>query len=197
MLELLKRKNGHVLVLIDEVSSSKNIRSFIHTFQKKTLTFLYRAPKIELEALDLMKIATSYQNIFNINALDAKNLAFLTNGYAYAYQVLGSLLWKRNNIAIDDELLAQFDEILAKNSYNKIYTELPKKEQEILNALACSQNNTNAEILDTINIKKNELSVYKSRLSQKGIINTSQRGVINFTLPRFKEFVKKIADFYS
>ena len=222
MLEVLKKKNKRVLISIDEVSSSKNIKSFIHTFQilhregfdifaiftglyenvsalenEKTLTFLYRAPKIELKALNLNKITDSYKNIFKIDTDKAKEFALLTKGYAYAYQVLGSLLWKKEEAEIDDELLSQYDEILANNSYEKIYIELPQKEKELLKVISNSDTCSNAEIQNALNMKKNELSVYKSRLKKRGIIDIQERGVIKFTLPRFKEFIKRYTEFYD
>ena len=78
MLGILDKHGKKVLVAIDEVSRSKEIKTFSHSFQilnrqrlpvymlmtglysnvknledDKTLTFLYRAPKVDLDPLDL------------------------------------------------------------------------------------------------------------------------------------------------
>ena len=56
---------------------------------EKNLTFLYRAPKIELKPLNIRRIANNYKANFNLSDEDANHMAALTNGYPFAFQVLG------------------------------------------------------------------------------------------------------------
>ena len=56
---------------------------------KKTLTFLYRAPKIELRPLNIGMIAEKYKSIFELTDEEATEMAKETRGYPFAFQVLG------------------------------------------------------------------------------------------------------------
>jgi hypothetical protein len=108
MLDILNKHGKKVLVAIDEVSNNKEVRTFVQSFQilsrqklpiyllmtglyknikkledDKTLTFLYRAPKIDLDPLDLLKIKNVYRETLNIDSDLATRLARLTKGYAF------------------------------------------------------------------------------------------------------------------
>ena len=210
-LSYLARNKYRVLVTIDEAISNDNMKLFVHEFQlfirnhypirllmtglyqnisllqkDKSLTFLYRAPKIYLGPLNLRAIANSYRTIFNIDEKSSTELAKLTNGYAFAYQLLGSLLFAKDDVVVDQAILDKYDEILSERSYSVIYSELTKREKEILEYSLTS--NVNKDIIDNLQISKAQLSNYKKVLFLKGII-ANNRESIEFVLPRFKEFV--------
>lgn len=213
MLDHLKKKNIYVLLTIDEVSNNEYMRIFAHSFQsfvrndynvslimtglygnisnlenEKTLTFLYRAPKVYLSPLNLRAITYSYINQLNMDEDDSLEAAKITKGYAFAYQLLGYILFKNKKKKIDKSILQELDLLLDERSYSKIWSELTTKEKEIVSTIANGKT-SNKEILDFLNMKANSLSTYKISLSRKGIIDVSQRGVVSFALPRFKEFV--------
>ena len=215
-LEYLSKKNYKVLITIDEAISNENMKIFVHEYQlflrnkypvrllmtglyqnisilqqDKSLTFLYRAPKIYLGALNLRAIANSYKNIFSISELESVKLAKLTNGYAFAYQLLGSILFKQNKTKADSFVIDEFDEILAERSYNVIYSEITKKEKELIKAAAID--NRNGYLIESLKISKSQLSNYKKILMMKGIINSNKRNV-EFALPRFKEFINFVRE---
>ena len=213
MFEYLKKKGISVLVTIDEVSNNKYMKIFTHSFQsflrnnynlyllmtglhenvsslenEKSLTFLYRAPKIYLPPLNLRAISYSYMDLLNMDEIEAIKCAKLTMGYAFGYQLLGYLLFESNKKKLDNKILKQFDIEIYEKSYMKIYSELTKKEKEIVTLIANGINN-NQDLLSKMQIKNNYLSTYKQTLYKKGIIDISERGKISFILPRFKEFV--------
>ena len=91
MLEKIKKKHKRVLVTIDEAVCNDTMKEFVSLFQiymrqdlpvfllmtglyeniyelqnEKTLTFLYRAPKIELRPLNIGMIAEKYKSIFEL-----------------------------------------------------------------------------------------------------------------------------------
>ena len=101
-----------------------------------------------------------------------------------------------NTTTVTDDILLQYDSILASRSYAKIWSELPKKEKEILYAVAKTKKGENSEVISQ-GIKQNELSVYRYRLLKRGIIKVPERGLISFVLPRFKEFIINYYDFYN
>ena len=207
MLDYLRKKDKRVLVGIDEITSNKETKAFFHSFQMyisdnfqiyllmtglyenvsilendKTLTFLYRASKINLESLSLNLISKSYQSIFNTNEEKAIELAKLTKGYAFAYQLLGRILWNKYSLEITDDVLEEYDQRLSDMSYEKIYIDLPENEKKALLSF----------ISDDKLIKSNELSVYRKRLSKRGIISSTNSKDIKFLLPRFEIYLKNI-----
>ena len=212
--EYLKKKNYKVLVSIDEVVSNSYMKIFSHEFQtllredfpiflimtglyknisllenEKSLTFLYRAPKIYMDSLNLKAIANSYKNIFEVTEEKAIEFAKFTSGYAYAYQLLGNLLYVENKKDIDDSIIEKFDELIQERAYKIIYNELTNKEKDILKASI--KDNNNSYILDKCNISKSQLSDYKRKLELKGLINQN-RNSINMKLPRFSNFIEFI-----
>lgn len=218
--EYLKRKGVRVLVLIDEVSNNEYMKVFAQSFQilirenydiysvmtglyenisdlqdEKTLTFLYRAPKINLSPLNIRAITMSYSEIFNIEQMKALELAKLTKGFAFAYQLLGYILFEENKTEVDKKVLNRFDLLLDERIYSKIYSEMTEREKDIIKAASVSESMSNVDIENRLGIKQNSLSVYKKRLNNKGIISLNERGKISFSLPRFKEFLQfKIAE---
>lgn len=213
MLKYLKNKNKKTLVCIDDIATNENVKAFIYSFQSflrdeynifllmtglfenicelenaNNLTFLLRTPKIFLKGLNSRAITLSYENIFNLQTEDALKLTKITNGYAYGYQLLGNLLFKNNTTKINKKILSDYDLLLEDNVYAKIWSSLSKKEKEICFAI-CKTSKV-ALIISYANITNSSLQVYKKRMEKQGIIDTSSRGSISFTLPRFKEFVE-------
>ena len=213
MFGYLKKKKTSVLITIDEVSNNEYVRVFAHSFQTflrenyyvnllmtglyenvsslendKSLTFLYRAPKIYLPPLSLRAITYSYMDLLKMEEETALEAAKETNGYAFAYQLLGYILFEQGKKKIDASVLREFDMALDEKSYSKIYSELTNKEKDIVCAIANGYQ-TNESIMKMIGIKSNALAVYKQTLSKKGVVDLSTRAIMTFALPRFKEFV--------
>ena len=213
MFKYLLRKKIKVLITVDDVSSNDNVKQFSQAYQSfirekyqayllmtglyenvsnlqntKNLTFLLRAPKIQLSKLSIRSIALAYEKYLNVNSEVATSFAKLTNGYAYGYQLLGNMLFKSPEKTVNKDILNRFDISLEDNVYMKIWESISPAEKSILFAMTSS--NRVKEILDITKISNSMLQVYKKRLSNAGIIDISSRGLISFALPRFKEFVK-------
>ena len=210
----LREKNIRVLITIDDISSNEYTKIFSHSYQsflreryntfllmtglyenidklEKTtnLTFLARAPKIYLNKLNLRAITLSYMNIFNISEDEAFALAKQTNGYAYGYQLLGSILYKSNKTRIDDEVLNDYDVLLEDNCYLMIWDSLSTSEKKILFSIVRTDGST-SEVISDSGFNNSYIQVYKKKLIKKGILEDSTRGKLTFCLPRFKEFVE-------
>ena len=208
----LKKKKIKVLITIDDVIKNPQMQYFIHSYQSyireqydvyllmsglyenisslendKGLTFLVRAPKIYLEKLSQVAITNSYMYLLNVDKQTAINLSKTTMGYAYGYQLLGNLLFK-NNLKIDNELMAKYDSILEGNVYSLIWKELSNKDKQIL-LLIAEGNIKNADILAKSGLTNSALQVYKNRLFKAGLIDVTNRGIITLALPRFKEYI--------
>ncbi len=63
---------------------------------EKSLTFLYRVPKIQMKPLNTQAIIRKYMDIFQMEREDAMQMADLTQGYPFAFQVLGYLTWNNH-----------------------------------------------------------------------------------------------------
>jgi hypothetical protein len=212
MLEVVKKQRKKVLISIDEVVSDDNMKIFSNTFQlllrkdlpvfllmtglyenisdlqnEKNVTFLLRTPKMELEPLNIAMMADCYRKQLNISEKEALEMAELTKGYPFAFQVLGYLCYE-NHDSYRDEIL-QFDYYLSEYVYNKLWSELSEKDRLLTIAIKNSDNTTE-NILRLSGMKKNELSVYRDRLIKKGLVVGKTRGILTFTLPRFENFIE-------
>ena len=214
MLDYLSKKNKRILITIDEVDNSNQMKYFIQAYQTllrqkykimllmtglyenisklqedKSLTFLYRATKIYLEPLNINSIASSYKNNFKIDFDMALSLAKQTKGYAYAYQLLGYLLYQ-NKVKKLEEVEIDFDQCLSEYVYEKIYFEMSEKEKEIIESIPSNEKIKVSELTSLCNINPKILSVYRDRLIKKGILFSPSYGYLEFSLPRFYEFVQ-------
>lgn len=211
VLESMQRKNRRVLFVVDEIVSNDPIRIFAGQFQiwlrenrpvylimaglyenisnlqnEKTLTFLYRAPKIALKPLSIPAISARYQQVFAIPAEEAAKMARTTKGYSFAFQILGYLRWEIKKPL--QQLLPQFDADLAEYAYDKIWSELSPRDKTIAKIIA-SGKNTVSEIREKLGVSSQYMNVYRRRLIASGIVNGETRGVLTFALPRFEVYI--------
>lgn len=216
LLDRMKKSDKNILIAVDEVSNNDYVKTFTQAFQllirkdypihllmtglyqniyelqnDKDLTFLYRAPKISLEPLNLAAITNSYQELLNITKEEALLLAKETKGYAYAYQVLGHLVFEKQNPKLDDKLYAKYDQYLEEYVYEKMYSELSSNDKKILKAFTSDDINSVNNLLLKSKMKKNVFSVYRDRLIKRGIIESPEYGKLLLKLPRFYEFLER------
>lgn len=215
MLQELKRAGKRLLITIDEVSNSENIRVFASAFQiflrqdyplfllmtglydnlydlqnDKSLTFLYRAPKIILDPLNYTAVKKHYMDIFQLSDQEAEHMAVLTKGYPFAFQVLGYLYWeKREHMTIED-ILPEYDQYLEEYVYSKIWSEMSELDKKILYEMSVSGETRIKNIRQKLEMKSELFSVYRDRLKRKGVVDARQYGHLTLALPRFEEFVK-------
>ena len=214
MLDYLKKKNKRVLITIDEVDNSEQMKYFIQAYQSlirqnyqvmllmtglyenisklqddKSLTFLYRAPKIYLGPLNINSIATNYKKYLDVDDDKALELAKMTKGYAYAYQVLGYLLYQNQTVNVND-VIGDFDQYLFEYVYDKVYSELSNKEQQIILSFPANGLVKVSDLEEKSGINIKTLSVYRDRLIKKGILYSPSYGYLEFVLPRFFEFLR-------
>lgn len=212
MLTSLKKKGKHLLVTIDEVTNTPQMRIFAAAFQifvrqnlpicllmtglyeninalqnEESLTFLYRAPKIELGPLNIGTIAEDYRKVFDLDEKASLEMAKATKGYSFAFQVLGYFRWEHPA----DQKIAwtKSREYLDEYAYSKIWMELSKKDRMVLHAIAQTKQGKISEIREILGMTNNEFSPYRQRLIKKGIISGEERGYVRFLLPFFDQFV--------
>ncbi len=177
------RKNYPIFLLMTGVYENINALQ-----NDKALTFLYRAPKLMLEPLNYTAVKANYKKTFDIDDQVAEDMARLTRGYSFAFQVLGYLAWEKG-VSDLEEILPEYDQYLAEYVYDKIWSELSGKDKEIVREMAATRQTRVSYIREAIGFSTPEFSVYRDRLMKKGILSSDQYGHINLALPRFGEYV--------
>ena len=218
MIANLKKHNKKILIAIDEVTNNENIKVFASAFQimvrkdlpvfllmtglyeninaiqdEKNLTFLYRAPNLEMKSLNIGAVAQKYADTFDIDSDNAVEMAKLTKGYPFAFQVLGYLTW--NNNGDYKGVLAEYRQYLEEYVYEKIWSELSAKDKEVAFAIAKCDTGKIKDIRELLHIDTNQFNPYRKRLIKKGIVDGSEYGIVRFTLPFFERFV--IENYYE
>ena len=213
MLKALKKEGKKVLVTIDEVTNTKDMQIFASAYQifirddlplflimtglyenidalqnEKALTFLYRAPKIKLGPLDIGSIAGHYRNVFDIDDDTSREMAKLTKGFPFAFQVLGYYTYEHKGDY--KKAVPDFRQRLNEYVYDKIWSELSANDKRVASAIAMSDTGRIADIRELLDMESNEFAPYRDRLIKKGIVDGRERGKIKFVLPLFEEYVK-------
>ena len=212
ILEKMKKNGKKLLVTIDEVTNNEFMHVFAGSFQifvrqdlpifllatglyenidelqnEKNLTFLYRAPKIQMKPLNQQAIIKKYMNIFQIEREQAAPMAELTKGYPFAFQVLGYLTW--NNHGNYREVLEEYEQYLSEFVYDKIWSELSQKDRVVARGIAETDSGKIKDIREHLGMETNQFNPYRKRLIKKGILSGEMRGYVHFTLPLFEEYV--------
>lgn len=213
MLAEIGKRDKRLLISIDEVTDCEHVRIFASSFQiflrqehpvfllmtglfeniydlqnEKSLTFLYRAPKIMLGALNFTAIRKKYMDIFGLDIEAANEMAGLTRGYPFAFQVLGYLFWENRDAGVAG-ILSEYEQCLAEYVYDKIWSELSDLDRKVLTVMAESKETKVKEIRERTGMRSGLFSVYRDRLKRKGVLDTDKYGEVSFALPRFAEFV--------
>lgn len=212
MLETLKRHNKRLLITVDEVTSNDYVKAFVSAFQifvrkeapifllmtglyeniselqnEKNLTFLFRAPKSVMKPLNLNSIAKNYEKILQVTEEQAGEMARLTCGYSYAFQVLGHLTYANDGDYV--KVIDEYAQYLEEYVYDKIWSELSAKDKELAMGIAKTKSGKVSDIREYVGMTTNEFNPYRKRLIKKGLINGDSRGYVKFILPLFDEYV--------
>lgn len=211
MLASLQRHGKKVLIAIDEAASTPTMRAFASAFQmlargdypifllmtglyenirklqdERTLTFLYRAPKIKMSPLNIGAIADNYQRNFLLDDEQALRMAKLTRGYSFAFQVLGYFAWEHGKL--NDGALADYKQYLDDYAYEKIWSEMSQRDRMLAYGIARSGDGRVADVRRIIGWETNQFNPYRDRLIKRGLVDGSARGYVRFMLPLFERY---------
>lgn len=139
------------------------------------------------EPLNQQAIIKKYMNIFQIEREQAAQMAELTKGYPFAFQVLGYLTW--NNHGNYREVLEEYEQYLSEFVYDKIWSELSRKDRVVARGIAETDSGKIKDIRERLGMETNQFNPYRKRLIKKGILSGEMRGYVYFTLPLFEEYV--------
>ena len=211
MIESIQKHDKRLLISVDEVTNSSQMRVFAAEYQiwlrqnlpvyllmtglfeniyqlqnEKSMTFLYRTPKIPLPPLNIGTIQSRYRGLFHLNQEDALEMAQLTKGYPYAFQVLGYFAWECGRDF--RQAMEPYQQHLDEYVYEKIWAELSVRDREVVCAIAKSDGSIKS-VRSILGMRDNQFSPYRQRLLRKGIVEATAYGRLEFTLPLFPEYV--------
>lgn len=232
ILKRLKKEKINLLVTIDEVQSTPEVKQFVTIYQlmrrenlpislimtglpdkvselqnEDVLTFLLRSARITLEPLDMISMKFNYKKVFQdagrkINSETLNKMIEMTAGYAYAFQLLGYLVWENEDQVITkntlNSVLEEYQELLFRNVYSKIYTSLSTMDKKFIDIMANYEKNKTPikAICNGLNKELNYVSNYRRRLIDDQIITGKERGFVSFTLPYFADFIIEYGELY-
>ncbi len=205
-------KGKKILVCIDDISKTDEIVAFCSVYAKyiiaekpfyflctglfsnietigrvRNLTFFKRSDTIEVKKLSDVSVTTKYKKMLGVDIEEARMMAKETQGYAYAYQVLGSLYFNKKSSEKLSDLMDDYDEILFSQSYEKIWEEMTEAEKDLVKIMLDYKNRE--DIIKQMDKEKN-YSNYRNSLIKSGIIYEVRRGEIAFSLPHFEDYIR-------
>ena len=94
------------------------------------------------------------------------------------------------------ELLDKLDTYLAENGYGVIWNGMTQKEKDLCVTISeCPTNETSA-IREASGMSLNNFNNYRLQMIRKGYLVSAGYGKIEFALPRFKEYVTHVRNFF-
>ncbi|MCR4651604.1 MAG: ATP-binding protein [Lachnospiraceae bacterium] len=212
MLDVLKKHNKKLLICVDEVVSNEYVREFASVFQillredypifllmtglyenisnlrnEKNLTFLYRAPEVRLKVLNLSAIADNYVRNINVSEKAAEEMAALTKGFSFAFQVLGYFTYRHDGDY--KAAIPEYRQFLEDYVYEKLWSELSFCDKKLLYAAAKSKSKKAKDIKIELGWENNQYTPYRDRLIKKMLINGDDYGYVKITLPLFEDYI--------
>ena len=215
MLQSAQKKKKRILIGIDEVSKNTEMVQFASEYGKwlranypvylvctglyenimevsnvKNLTFFRRAATIKTEPLNSVRMAEMYRRRLDIDLTEAREMAKITKGYAYAFQELGSLYFKKSQTETLEDLIPDLKSELFAYSYEKIWEELTEADRYLIRLITEKDEYKREEVLELMGEKSGNYSMYRDRLLKRGIL-LSRQSYIYFALPYFAEYIKE------
>jgi hypothetical protein len=160
-----------------------------------------RIDKLDRAASDLALVAPAAEEgvAYDDAALEA--LYGVTEGYPYFVQAYGKVTWDnapRSPVSRDDVKVAapEAEAELAVGFFGSRYERATPAERDYLRAMAVLSDETDgavptAAVADHLGRKQSSLSPARDSLMKKGLVYSSERGTIAFTVPHFGSYLRK------
>lgn len=215
MIQAAQKKGKKILIGIDEVSKCEEMIKFASEYGRwlragypvyfvctglyeniqelsnvKNLTFFRRAATVKTEPLNMIRMTEMYKSKLDIDSNEAREMAKITKGYAYAFQELGVLYFKKKLDELLEDILPKLKAELFAYSYEKIWEEMTEMDRFLAGLLTEKEEYKREEVLKLMGEKSGSYSMYRDRLIKRGILNFRQ-GYISLALPYFGEYIKE------
>jgi hypothetical protein len=215
MIQNAQEKGKRILVGIDEVSKNTEMIKFASEYGRwlrasypvylvctglyeniqevsnvKNLTFFRRATTIKTEPLNAVRMAEMYKKKLEIDGEEAKTMARLTKGYAYAFQELGVLYFKKKKNETLEDIIPDLRAELFAYSYEKIWEELTETDRFLAGLLTDKDEYKREEVLKLMGDRAGNYSMYRDRLIKRGLLE-SRQAYISLALPFFADYIRE------
>lgn len=215
MLDVVQKKNRKILICIDEVSKTPDMMVFALEFggwllsgypvyivctglyenitelgNVKNLTFFRRGTTIETKPLNYIRMSEMYKDRLGVDLDTAKKMSESTKGYAYAFQQLGALYFKKGKSGSMERIIEELKQELFSYAYEKIWEELSYEDRFLARLLTEKEEYKRKEVIELMGEKANNYSVYRDRLIKRGVI-TSRQGYIGLNPPFFADYIRE------
>jgi hypothetical protein len=156
-----------------------------------------RIDRLDREAADLALIAPAQREdvTFTADALDALYAA--ADGYPYFVQAYGKVTWDvaaASPVTAADVRMAapEAEGELAVGFFGSRYERATLSERQYMRAMAATGDDPvpTSVVADELGRKPSSLSPARDGLIKKGLIYSSERGLIAFTVPHFGKFLR-------
>ena len=211
MLRCIRKHRKRVLITVDEVTNSRDIRAFAGAYQlflreqlpvfllmsglphqidrlrnADGMTFLERASRTVLNPLNFTPMVIRFTETLRVSQEAATRLAKASRGYPFAFQVIGYFCWEYPDQP--EKALDYSRDYLYEFAYHRIWSELSPKDREVLYAVARSKNGEISRIREILEYTSNQFNPYRDRLIKAGVLSAPKSGVVEFALPWFDLF---------
>lgn len=215
MIQQAQENGKKILVGIDEVSKTSEMIKFASEYGRwlranypvylvctglyeniqevsnvKNLTFFRRATTIKTEPLNMVRMSEMYKSKLGVEGSVAREMAKCTKGYAYAFQKLGALYFKKRNTETLEDLIPALKAELFAYSYEKVWEEMTETDRFLVSIITEKNEYKREEVLRRMGERAGNYSMYRDRLIKRGILEARQ-AYISLALPFFADYVKE------
>jgi len=166
------------------------------------LTFLNRAFKVHLGPLPLGDISIYFSRTFSelgidVNAQQIEKAVAATQGYPYLLQLIGYYLVElaRDEKRISPETLelalSNSKRDMVENTFAPVLKPLSQKDRDFLKAMSVDNEASRvSDIRVRMNTSASMVQAYKTRLIESEVVSSPGRGLVEFQLPYFGEYLR-------
>jgi AAA ATPase domain len=192
----LSQTGGPLIVVGAGLPHLPSVLSASKSYSERLFSYV-RIDRLEREAADLALIAPARREgvEFKPAALDALYRA--ADGYPYFVQAYGKVTW---DVATQSPVTAQDVAVAAPEAGSELavgffgsrYERATPAEREYMRAMAAlgDQPVPTSRVADELSRKPSSVSPARDALIKKGLIYSSERGLIAFTVPHFGRFLR-------
>jgi AAA ATPase domain len=192
----LSQTGGPLIVVGAGLPHLPSVLSASKSYSERLFRYT-RIDRLDREAADLALIVPAQREdvTFTDDALDALYAA--ADGYPYFVQAYGKVTWDvaaASPVTAADVKVAapEAEGELAVGFFGSRYERATPAEREYMRAMAATGDDPvpTSVVADELGRKPSSLSPARDGLIKKGLIYSSERGLISFTVPHFGQFLR-------
>ncbi len=192
----LSQTGGPLIVVGAGLPHLPSVLSASKSYSERLFRYV-RIDRLEREAADLALLAPARREgvTFTGEALDALYAA--ADGYPYFVQAYGKVTWDvaaSSPVTAADVSVAapEAEAELAVGFFGSRYERATPAERKYMRAMAATGDDPvpTSVVADELGVKPSSVSPARDALIKKGLIYSSERGLIAFTVPHFGKFLR-------